>query len=92
MNAVETALDRFPDKSVETVRLKAISREEFRIGDPMTVPFQSGATEQCYALKLVFCDETDELSVSLQNYPCPGEKQIEVWADELWRLWDENDE
>jgi hypothetical protein len=91
ITAVETSLGRFIDKSAEDVRLKAMTKEEWKkrgIGDSMVVPFQEGATDHCYALELVFCDENHPLAVSVQNYAY-SKQDIEKWADDLWRLWDE---
>jgi hypothetical protein len=94
LKAVDTILGHFVDKSAEDVRLKAITKEQWkreRIDDPLLIPFQSGATDHCYALKLVFCEESDPLAVSVTNYAYT-KADVEAWADELWRLWDESEE
>lgn len=90
VNAVTTILGHFTDKSAAEIRLQAMTKAEWKesgIGNPLVIPFQTGATDHCYALRLVFCEGNHPLSVSVHNY-FPGDK-IEEWVDELWRLWDE---
>lgn len=90
VNAVEAALERFVDKSEAYVKLRSIPRTVFRVGDPMIVTFQQGATENCYGAELVFCEETDERATRIWNYAVTREN-LTAWADELWKNFEEDE-
>ena len=92
VDAVREVLGRFTDKSQAWVKLKGMPKKGgFVGGNPMRIPFQKGATENCYYLELEFCEENDEHAVQVTNLYATDE-MIEGWADELWELWSKSEE
>ena len=87
LKAVEQGLGLFADKSADTLKLRAVTKEDFHrrgFGNSYMVTFKSGATQHCYAAEIVLCQEDDDGAVEVYNY-VPGSAKIEEWAEELWK-------
>lgn len=92
VSAVQDAVAATIDKSSSIMKLKAIPKDQFDFTHPMIVPFKAGsATDDCYALRLFFWDDTDDETVEIHNYHT-SHQHVEAWVDELWQRWRDHDD